>query len=237
MKMSRRDFIGCGLAVAVGTWIPKGFGANPVRSSTQPRQPVYFLRSGSRFDDAFLSGLSSFQCEAHACPVDFEVPLLADWASLVDSLRSFRGARLIGIAEEWRYALFDEAFREAGAAMLCRGHHIGEAALRHHFVSTRASQGIGELFAQALNVPQSAVWVDETPVHEVVPVDKGFPEKRTTEGGWVATVATLLSQVTSDNWTIAKVRAAERVSGNGEHRRFPAPSSASARHVSFAIQI
>jgi hypothetical protein len=162
MSADRRTFLraslGAGaLALAAASGFPQAClrtrAANRSRKAVE--RPLLLLRSAD--DELFAQSILQTSRQVGATSV-IEVALDAANVSapgaLLAALSPHRGTSVLGLMDDFTHCLVEEALRDLGGAVVCRGYHRGPlgslAASRHAFVSTNASQGIGSTLAAAL---------------------------------------------------------------------------------------
>jgi hypothetical protein len=237
MTLSRRHFLSIGLATAATALLPTAVLAAANAEAGGYRGQVYVLASGSAYDSAFAAGLSSAACRSHGCPLSLDTSLLENWGGLVGSLQKLQGARVLGIMDEWRYGLFEEALREVGAAILCQGLHVGSQLTRHHFVSLPVSQGVGATLAQALAAQGQPVFIEEKALHEAIPVSPRALPARLQQRDWPAMTAEILEQVATDRWQIAAVHDLPLRADQFAAITQASDAAPTSRQVSFVVQL
>jgi Arc/MetJ family transcription regulator len=167
MSLCRREFLRGSLSASALLLTGEAALASvPARSSTLQGRPILLLRSAG--DEAFAAAALRAGGLRAASPVvslALDEELVRDPAALRTLLGRHRGARLIGLMDDCTHALLEEALRDLGGSVLCRGYHRGllhdAAASRHTFTTTSATRGIGSALAAALRVGGSDFLVQE----------------------------------------------------------------------------
>ena len=171
MSVRRRSFLQGSLSASVlllaapaGLLMSKEAAAGvPARSSAADARRILLLRSAG--DDAFARPALQIALRNGFSPVESLVlseRLVGSPGAVTNVLSQYRGARLIGIMDDCTHTLLEEALRDLGGSVLCRGHHRGllheAAASRHAFMTTGATRGIGSALARALTAQRQSSW-------------------------------------------------------------------------------
>jgi hypothetical protein len=230
MSVRRRDFLQGSLSASVlllaapaGLLMGKAAAAGiPVRSSNSGTRRILLLRSGG--DDAFALPALQIALRNGFSPVESLVlseRLVGSPGAVTKVLSQYRGARLIGIMDDCTNTLLEEALRDLGGSMLCRGRHRGllheAAASRHAFTTTGATRGIGSTLARALTAHQAEFLVQEHSLFDdgVEARDAGsVPAAR-----WPEVLGTSYALMAAGLWTAGRVRAELRRGTAAEPRR------------------
>jgi hypothetical protein len=185
----------------------------PVRSSTSGTRRILLLRSAG--DDAFARPALQVALRNGFSPVDsidLSERLVGSPGAIANVLIQCQGARLVGIMDDRTHTLLEEALRDLGGSVLCRGHHRGllheAAASRHAFMTTGATRGIGSALARALTAQRAEFLVQE---HSLF--DDGV-EARDAESlpaaPWPEVLGSSYALMAAGLWTAGPVRAEQR---------------------------
>ena len=185
----------------------------PVRSSTSGARRILLLRSAG--DDAFARPALQVALRNGFSPVesiDLSERLVGSPGAMTSVLGRCRGARLIGIMDDCTNTLLEEALRDLGGSVLCRGHHRGllheAAASRHAFMTTGATRGIGSALARALTAQRAEFLVQEHSLFDdgVEARDAGSLPA----APWPQVLGTSCALMAAGLWTTGPVRAEQR---------------------------
>ncbi len=185
----------------------------PARSSAADARRILLLRSVG--DDAFARPALQMALRNGFSPVeslDLSERLVGSPGAIANILIQCRGARLIGIMDDCTHTLLEEALRDLGGSVLCRGHHRGllheAAASRHAFMTTGATRGIGSALARALTAQRAEFLVQEHSLFDdgVEARDAGSLPA----APWPQVLGTSYALMAAGLWTAGPVRAEQR---------------------------
>lgn len=186
MSTSRRHILGMGAALAASLCLPAASWASAPLVTGASARKLLILTAGSATDTSFAAGVSSVAAAQHVQTLDLNSLLSTGLKGCASTLCALQGSRLVGMLEPHRYAMLQEVLREAGAGVWAEGHHQGEHAKVHRFMSLPRSEQAGAQLAALLAHARS-------------------PQ------AWPAATGALMAQIAldqSDVWTREKVAAA-----------------------------
>lgn len=174
MKLDRRNFLGTmGLGMATAALWPRE-GASSLFAAA-PATRFLVLRSSHQRSEIFTrsvrAGLERLGISG-AAVAEADAPSSTDFAGWKKIAEGVRGGVVMGLLSEADAILLNEALRESGGRLLCRGTHVtGEGRCsRHAFDTTEASSGVGVAFARRLELAGQDALVFETAAVEAAPL-------------------------------------------------------------------
>lgn len=211
MSINRRDFLTkslqAGALLVAAPSIAAPFRALSPAFGTAPEKtprPIVLLRTAGdeSFIDAAKASLQRTGRSPHA-----ELAL-TDWlafdaSALRRELGSHRGARIAGVMDNGTGTLLEEAIRDFGGAVVCRGLHSGDVTQRgfsrHQFTSVPESEGIGAAFASAMKADGQSFVVQEIALHEPRH-SAGSQRASLNRGPWPSLLGASLAQLAAGVW-------------------------------------
>lgn len=241
MSVRRRDILQGSLSASVllltapaGLLMGKAAAAGiAVRSSGSGTRRILLLRSTG--DDAFARPALEVALRNGFSPVEslaLNEQLVRSPGGIANVLSQSRGARLVGIMDDCAATLLEEALRDQGGSVLCRGHHRGllheAAASRHAFMTTGTTRGIGGTLARALAAHDAEFLVQEHALFDDgVEVRDGCSLPA---APWPQVLGSAYALMAAGLWTAGPVRAEQR-------RGTPAEPPRSQAFVSLVAEI
>jgi hypothetical protein len=190
----------------------------PVRSSASGTRRILLLRSAG--DDAFARPALQMALRNGFSPVESLVlgeRLVGSPGAVAKVLSEYRGARLIGIMDDCTHTLLEEALRDLGGSVLCRGHHRGllhqAAASRHAFMTTGTTRGIGSTLARALTAQEAEFLVQEYSLFDDGLSDdevEARDARSLPAAPWPRVLGRSYALMAAGLWTVGPVRAEQR---------------------------
>ena len=117
--------------------------------------PIVILRCAG--DEAFALpalAVANRYCRSPTHELPLHDGIVGAPGSLPALLEQYRGARLVGIMDDFTHVLVEETVRDLGGSVLCRGRHCGlttsSVGSRHTFATTATTRGIGARIARAM---------------------------------------------------------------------------------------
>ncbi|MFO1409724.1 MAG: hypothetical protein U1F06_05005 [Steroidobacteraceae bacterium] len=113
-----------------------------------------------------------------------------------------RGATFVGLLDDCTHTLVEEALRDLGASLLCRGQHhgspAGAAGSRHLFTTTARTAGVGALLASALAADGRAYLVREQSLSPATASTDAFD--RRLDPRWPVALGDAYARIASGRW-------------------------------------
>lgn len=193
MICSRRRFMAGALAAGLA-----GAVIRPEAAFASAAPLIIPVVGGSPVDEVFLAGLR------RVAPISSPVVAAEiDPSTLEGWIAGMAGTCIVGLLDEGRQTLLDEAARLAKARVMCNGNHtftLGDAGgSTHRFVASPRAHGIGAALAQGLQVGKAGFAVHETAVGGEVA--RGTVARLDSANGWPGMVGQALALVAIGSWT------------------------------------
>lgn len=163
MSTSRRHILGMGAALAASLCLPATSWAGSTLASGASARKLIILKAGSTTDASFTAGVSTVVATPHIQTLDLNALLSTGLRGCVRTLCALQGSRLVGMFEPHRYAMLQEAFREAGVGVWAEGYHEGEDVKVHRFMALPRSERAGSQLSALLSDARSPqAWLSAT---------------------------------------------------------------------------
>ncbi|MFO1265404.1 MAG: hypothetical protein U1F67_00530 [Rubrivivax sp.] len=210
MSLDRRRFLqgctGAGLlatSAALGAQPLAMLAAPPAPGARALPRPLVLLRAGG--DEHFARAVLRATRPASGTEIEsltLDPAQVRAPGALRAALVARSGATLVGLLDDCTHTLVEEALRDLGASLLCRGQHHGSpsgaAGSRHLFTTTARTAGVGAALAGALAADGRAYLVREQSLSPAVPGADAFG--RRLDPRWPVALGDAYARIASGRW-------------------------------------
>jgi hypothetical protein len=218
MTLSRRDFLSSSLSAGALLAAAAALASPPDTAPEMSR--LILLRNPG--DASFAQSVRA-TCAALGLASPVQSPLVdalaLDSQSLARHLDAWRGARLVGLLDDCSHTLIEEAIRDRGGVVWCRGIHATmfthAGPSRHRFATGPQSQGLGHAFVEALCGAGADFEVEEVALHPAQAIGRG---SRLAAAPWPQLLGVASVLIAAGRWHSGAALAAPRRARDGGQR-------------------
>lgn len=214
MSVTRRDFLYTSTVIGATVLLSPIVNGSQMTTQTfgltSPPRTVKILRSGAahvEFEAGVRESLDTRSPGHMQSIAGFMETAFEDFDQLKRYLGGAKGTAIVGLMKDSESIFFNEAIRDIGGSIVCKGSHIETATFsQHEFVTTRASAGIGSVFGHRLAHGQHSACIQEVTLHTpVAPFFEPEVENNPGDWSWYRVLGYHLGQVASGSWSMASV--------------------------------